>query len=404
VEGGTLVRIFGTEWGCLRRGINASLSCCASQLAFSCLFGGVSVPAVFIPEHQAVECVSPPVGGSTVNSTVTLELTESGRRIATANNMLFTYNTTNVGLVSANATEWYNSDHMACITCAGIYASWLQSVTGGEAGMAAFCATDCSGEFRGAARLDGCLVCSGGGTSHAAESDRDCRGQCFGPFQALDPASASSFSEALDKDLNGLVDECICVERIGQQSCAYYASVDGPVQASEVMILLPYEALLVSMSVATIVAGALWHLARYIKRRQQVAAAAVPEGAGPEVVVAAAGGGGVAGGAAAEAGVVLVVPPPPRAAAAPSGLDAFGLMGVAGGLEAQPPPRARDAAAQARRERRRAERAAAASPGMSAAAAAAMADDGPSISGRSGGNGDAAAHNNPPASHYRFNY
>lgn len=318
--------------------------------------------------------------------------------------MVFKYNTTRAELDSAAGQskygEWFNSEENACRVCG--FSSSSSSAASSYVAANSFCRFDCSGSYRGSAFLDGCGVCSGGATNHTPESDRDCRGQCFGPFRVLAENQLDQF--AADPELlsaaQATLGQCVCPPSLaatGDVSCSFYETLEGPVQASEVMYVLPYEAFLVALAGATAVAGVIVHLALYVKRHRQIGVVLAALDAGPVIVVAAAQGG--AGGA----------PPPieiPAAAQQPARADP--LLGVIGGLERSSAPPEQPAASapsappapapaqQTRSERRRAERAAAASPGMSAAAQAAL------------GRGSLSASDNtasnvvrPPASNYQ---
>lgn len=404
VEGGTLVRIFGSDWGCRSFGSGGSneTRCCAEQLQLECDFGGVRVPANFSSTMQAVQCVSPPA--VLHNSSVVLTLSDSGRRIGMRQNFVFRYNVTNAELATPSNPDlidhalWYNTDASICSACRSIFSSSLLNSN-------AFCATDCYDVFRGSAALDGCGVCAGGTTGRVAEADRDCRGECFGPFRRVADSDGPLLDSATSQVRASLADQCICVDSsavaAGLPSCGYYPVLDGPIQASQVFRFAPYEFMLVALAAGGIVGAAAWQVFVAVKYG------------------AAAVGGGAGAGPAAGAGAAQPPPPPPPA---PSQAQrraqraaAAGLMGVAGGLvpapgpapapapaepvAADPAPAAAASSAPAP-SRRRAAAAAAASPAMSGAASAAL-GGGSSSSSNQPSTRPARVHP-PPASHYQY--
>ena len=384
VEGGTVVRIFGSDWGCRSfRGISNETHCCAEQLQLECDFGGVRVPANFSSTLQAVQCVSPPA--VLPNSTVVLSLRDSGRRIGMRKVFVFRYNVTAAELAAPTNPDlvgnalWYNTDASICSTCASVFSPLLLKSN-------AFCATDCYGDFRGSAAVDGCGVCSGGNTGHVAEADRDCRGECFGPFRRVSDSDGPLLATATSQVRSSLAGQCICIDSsavaAGLPSCGYYPVLDGPIQASQVFRFAEYEFMLVALAAAGIVGAVAWQVFMAIK-------------------YGAVGGGGAAPGAGA------APPPPPPLPPAPSAAQrraaraaAAGLMGAAGGLVPAPaepaaavPAPAPAAASSGAPSRRRAAAAAAASPAMSDAASAALGGGPPTRPARV---------HTPPASHYQY--
>jgi hypothetical protein len=177
--GGIMVHVAAREFGCLE------------DLQLGCMFGVVSMPAVWNETSGMLDCEAP---DGTANSTVVFRLVDlaSGRRIESHRSLFFSYLPDNDVRVSGAALEFLQSANATCEECAAFNPD--------------FCVKDCEGSWRGSAVVDECGVCSGGLSGLPFNGDMDCEGICFGPFSV----SASNQCEMFESD---------CCESLQSWSC-----------------------------------------------------------------------------------------------------------------------------------------------------------------------------------------
>jgi len=349
VEGGTLLRFFADDWGCMvhpstssssasSSSSSSAVSCCVARLSLYCVFGEhVRARAWFNYTSLSIECRSPPSPEGRVDVSAQVWLEEASpalpnvipaqaeqiqdgtssplvvyRRIGSRSNFRFHWSTTRAQLETQGLWNVYNTDAAACRSCnATLDVARASIVSIGGATLSSsetfFCAVDCNGDLHGNAALDGCGVCSGGRTGHVFNSDLDCRGTCFGPFRWFHPRTEEEkqlVRESTGDDSGTVQSVCLCnafTNTGGLPSCKYYPVEDGRVKESTAMKVGPYLWTLFSLSIGSGVSAITFYCATCIKSGQMGAWRRRRRRRARRGVVAPGGGGDGEAGAGAEA-------------------------------------------------------------------------------------------------------
>jgi len=114
----------------------------------------------------------------------------------------------NCGVCSGGNTGYEANSDMDCAgVCFGI--SYIDECGNCDDDPNNDCIQDCYGEWGGTAELDDCNICSGGST-HSANSDQDCAGECFGSSEVDCAGTCNGFA---------LVDDCgVCDDNPGNDN------------------------------------------------------------------------------------------------------------------------------------------------------------------------------------------
>jgi hypothetical protein len=212
-----VVRVSANDLSCVKQGIVEVL----------CSFAGADTEARYNPTTNTIDCLTPAgLAGSTGVFTLKDKVTggaiwpaadvdqpaiRSGATTVTfpSSKLFFSF------LPDSDFDALPNplSDTTLCADCANVNTE--------------YCVPDCSGQFRGAATLDGCGECAGGTSGKVPEADRNCDGICFGLAQ-----------QAGDQCSCGGLDACFAVQDGEPELAQQYVEVVEVGALAEVALVL----------------------------------------------------------------------------------------------------------------------------------------------------------------------
>ena len=217
-SGGNIVRVANSGFAC------TSQHCCYTALNTTCVFGGVSVPAIYNTTANVFQCVAP-LG--TLNTNVSFWLAVNGNRVGSATPILYRYTATSAATLT---------DIGLCHRCGPF--------------LPAFCTVDCAGNYFGSGVIDSCGLCT---SSRSYYNAVDCMGICFGPFIYVN----SSVGVAVPSTA---VSNCGCPLSVTidgdapTQLCSLYTRADGGESiGSTISVINDYEWLVLAIAFSGVI-------------------------------------------------------------------------------------------------------------------------------------------------------